>query len=596
MQQEINDVNEAIQESTTNIIEFGNSIRDIKWNIFDKLQDLISGITDESDFLIDLMSSKDLFEDNGSITGRGKATMGLHGVNYNTYMSQADEYRKEMDKINAEIAKDPYNQDLIERRKELLELQQESILAAEDEKDAIKDLVEDGINKQLDSLDDLINKYTDMLNNQKDVYDYQQEIAEKQKEINTLEKQLTAYKGDTSEEGAANRQKLQNELTELKVDLEETQYEKSIAEQKKLLDELYLEYETVLNMRLDNIDVLIADVINNVNSESLSIRDTIISEAESVGYQITDSMSTIWEINSNNIVNTITTYGNNFTSILTGVQTAINDIKLLIQKAVEASNAKAASNISSSSSGGHSTTSTSSSTASKANTNINQGDGVPRVGDRVTFASGRYYYSSDGLSPTGNQRLGQSVYITKINTASWASKPYHISTGGSLGNGDLGWVTLSQLKGYRSGSRHINKRQWARVNEGGDELVLSDGAVTMADGTVLRKVNPGDKIFNNAMSEKLWSLAQNADSLLNPMNNFVKNGIGNMGLPELAPVSNASNIQNDIDVTIEIEKVQDYNDFVRQFQQDNKVEKMVQEIGWGQALGHGKLRKHQIKV
>ncbi len=599
MQQEINDVNEAIQESTSNIIEFGNSIRDIKWDIFDKIQDMISGITDESDFLIDLMSSKDLFEDNGSITDRGKATMGLHGVNLNTYMSQADEYRKEMDKINAEIAKDPYNQDLIERRKELLELQQESILAAEDEKDAIMDLVKDGINKQLDSLDDLINKYTDMLDNQKDMYDYQQEIAEKQKEINTLEKQLTAYKGDNSEEGAANRQQLQNELNELKVDLEETQYEKSIAEQRKLLDELYLEYETVLNMRMDNIDVLIADVINNVNSESLAIRDTIISEADSVGYQITDSMSTIWETNSNNIVNTITTYGNNFTSILTGVQTAINDIKLLIQKAVEASNAKAASNINSSSSGGKGITSTSSSAKPKTTTNttnINRGDGVPRVGDRVTFASGRYYYSSDGLSPTGNQRLGQSVYITKINTASWATKPYHISTGGSLGNGDLGWVTLNQLKGYRFGSRHINKRQWARVNEDGDELVLSDGAVTMADGTVLRKVNPGDKIFNNAMSEKLWSLAQNADSLLNPMNNFVKSGIGNMGLPEFTPVSNASNIQNDIDVTIEIEKVQDYNDFVRQFQQDNKVEKMVQEIGWGQALRHGKLRKYQIKI
>jgi len=605
MQQEINDVNEAIQESTTNIIEFGNSIRDIKWDIFDKIQDMISGITDESDFLIKLLSSKDLFEDNGSITNRGKSTMGLHGVNYNTYMSQADEYRKEMDKINAEIAKDPYNQDLIERRKELLELQQESILAAEDEKDAIKSLVEDGINKQLDSLDDLIKKYISMLDQQRDMYDYQQEIAEKQKEINTLEKQLTAYKGDTSEEGAANRQKLQNELTELKVDLEETQYEKSIAEQKKLLDELYSEYETVLNMRLDNIDVLIADVINNVNSESSTIRDTIISEAESVGYQITDSMSTIWETNSNNIVNTITTYGNNFTSILTGVQTAINDIKLLIQKAVETSNAKATSNIkSSNSSSGKTTTSKTSSTKPKTTTTkSSSGDGVPKVGDVCTLKPGQYYYySSWGASPAGNLYAGvkNGVKINSYSGSEYGGQArnhgdYSISISSADGKYQLGWVRPNQLEGYATGSPHIDKDKWVKVDEQGKELILSDGAITMADGTVLRKVQRGDKIFNSEDSQRLWDIAHNGNKILNP--DYYPNPVFDFELPKQEPVTNntSNNVQNDIVLNIAIDRVEDYNDFVRQLQQDSKFEKMIQEATLGQALGHGKLRKHQIK-
>ena len=168
MQSQINEVNEAIQDSTTSIIEFKNSIRDIEWDIFDKLQDSISEITSESDFLIELMSNDKLFSDNGTITNQGKSTMGLHGVNYNVYMSQADEYRKEMEAIQADLSKDPYNQELIERRRELLELQQESILAAEDEKDAIKSLVQDGIETELDSLSDLIDKYTDALDSQKD--------------------------------------------------------------------------------------------------------------------------------------------------------------------------------------------------------------------------------------------------------------------------------------------------------------------------------------------------------------------------------------------------------------------------------------------
>ena len=164
----INSVNEAIQESTTSIIEFKNEMRQIEWDIFDLFQDAVSGITTESDFLVDLMSNDKLFDDRGDITDQGKATMGLHTVNYNTYMSQADEYRKAIDELNKEIEKDPYNQNLLERRKELLELQQESILAAEDEKEALRDLVEDGINAELDSLQGLIDKYTELLDSQKD--------------------------------------------------------------------------------------------------------------------------------------------------------------------------------------------------------------------------------------------------------------------------------------------------------------------------------------------------------------------------------------------------------------------------------------------
>lgn len=168
MWEEINSVDEAIQDSTTSLIEFKNEMRQIEWDIFDLFQDAVSGITSESDFLVNLMSNDKLFDDRGQITDQGKATMGLHTVNYNTYMSQADEYRKAIEELNQEIEKDPYNQNLLERRKELLELQQESILAAEDEKQALKDLVQDGIEAELESLSDLIDKYTELLDSQKD--------------------------------------------------------------------------------------------------------------------------------------------------------------------------------------------------------------------------------------------------------------------------------------------------------------------------------------------------------------------------------------------------------------------------------------------
>lgn len=585
LQSQINDVSEAIQDSTTSIIEFKNEMRQLEWDIFDKFQEAVSGITTESDFLVDLMSNDKLFDDHGQITDQGKATMGLHTVNYNTYMSQADEYRKAIDELNKEIEKDPYNQTLLERRKELLELQQESIIAAEDEKEALRDLVSDGIDAELDSLQELINKYSDLLDSQHDMYQYQQEIAEKQKEIADLEKQLAAYQGDDSEEGAANRQDLQNQLNEARQDMEETLFDRSINEQKKLLDELYSDFESTLNMRLDNIDLLLTDIIGNVNSESSAIRDTIIAEADDVGYKLTESMNTIWGDGSK-LMNVITTYGNNFTSAVTGVQTAINNLKDIIQKAIDESNKQAANNISntnktnSSSSSSSSSSSNSSSNTSTASKPVSsQGDGKPNIGDAVTYVNGKYYYTSGGGSPTGSQMLGQTVYITRIKNGT--SKPYHIARD-KAGTRPLGWVALSQLKGYRTGIKAIPEDDLVWTNEGGDPETI-----IRKDGSILTPVKRGDSVYSTEAHNNLWDMA-------NDPSEFIKKNLDVSGSTLPKPDVAQSQINNTISINIPIDKVLDYNDFIRQMQNDPKAEKLIQSIAFDQLTGRGKMGKYKV--
>ena len=584
MWEEINSVDEAIQDSTTSLIEFKNEMRQIEWDIFDKFQEAVSGITTESDFLVDLMSNDKLFDDRGQITDQGKATMGLHGVNYNTYMSQADEYRKAIDELNKEIEKDPYNQTLLERRKELLELQQESILAAEDEKQALKDLVSDGIEAELDSLSDLIDKYTELLDSQKDMYDYQQQIAEKQQEISELEKQLAAYQGDDSEEGAANRQDLENQLNEARQDMEETLFDRAISEQQKLVQSLFDDYSEVLNMRLDNIDLLLMDIVGNVNSESSAIRDTIISEAEDVGYKLTDTMNTIWG-DGGKLIGVITNYGNNFTSAVTGVQTAINNLKEIIQKAIDEANKKAQSNISNtnSSSSGSSSSGSGTSSSNTNKTSSTQGNGVPNIGDAVTFASGNYYYSSDGLTPTGNQLLGQTVYITKVNNASWATKPYHIARD-AAGTRPLGWVSLDQIRGYKTGSKYISKDQLAWTNEGGNpETIITK------DGSILTPLPRGSSVLNTAAHNNIWDMATDPSD-------FIKRNLDIDTSALLAQNNQPPQVNNTISINIPIGRVQDYNDFIRQLQNDPKAEKLIQSIAFDQVTGRGRMGKYKVNL
>ncbi len=282
----IDNVKEALGESDGKLIELNNDIRNMDWSYFDYLQERISAVTDETSFLIDLLSNSELFTDNGQLTNEGMATMGLHTENYDVYMAQATMYANEMKNINAKLAKDPNNTELIKRREELLKLQQQSITSAEKEKQAVKSLVEEGINKELDSLKELIDTYKDNLNSAKSLYEYQKRIADQTKNITKLEKQLAAYTNDNSEETRATVQKLKVQLEDAQENLRESEYDRYIDDQGKMLDNLYDEYSDLLNERLDDVNKLMSDMIQLVNANTTGIGNTLDMLTDKVGYAI----------------------------------------------------------------------------------------------------------------------------------------------------------------------------------------------------------------------------------------------------------------------------------------------------------------------
>lgn len=164
----VDEVTKSIEECNTSLLEYEKNLRELDWQIFDLIQDKISKVADESEFLIKLMSNKKLYEDNGQLTDEGMATMGQYGVKYNVYMAQANKYSKKIKELQADLAKDPYNQDIANQLQEYIEAQQEAILNAEDMKNSIKDMVSEGIDKELSSLQKLIDKRNDALDAAKD--------------------------------------------------------------------------------------------------------------------------------------------------------------------------------------------------------------------------------------------------------------------------------------------------------------------------------------------------------------------------------------------------------------------------------------------
>lgn len=154
--------------------------------------------------------------------------------------------------------------------------------------------------------------------------------------------------------------------------------------------------------------------------------------------------------------------------------------------------------------------------------NTGGGDGVPNVGDKVIFASGDYYYSSDGQSPAGNEMRGQEVYITSVNNANWAQRKYHISRTPRFGERDLGWVSLDQLRGYASGTKKfVNGSEIVRINEGNNpEMMVRRGALTGTATTITY----GDAVVNARLSKNIMDLGEHKDDIYSSLN--IANSLG----------------------------------------------------------------------
>lgn len=281
------------QNAKNDLIDLNNSARQAEWDLFDFNRENAQRVMGESDFLIDLLDGQKLVNDDGSFTDAGVSSIGLHGANFNGYLEESYYYAKKLAEIERQLA-DPANADdsqLIKRRNEILEQQQEMILAAESEKEAIADLVREGYEAQKNALKELIDEYTEALDAEKNLYDQQKKTADQTKRIAELRKMIASAAGDTSEETRAQVQKWQVELNEANSDLESDQYDQYIADQKAVLSEIMEMYSEVLDTQAEDTEKLFQEAMLQSKQNSAMINQTINGVSEKVGYDINTGLS-----------------------------------------------------------------------------------------------------------------------------------------------------------------------------------------------------------------------------------------------------------------------------------------------------------------
>ena len=601
MQSAIDDCTSSIYDAKKALVEYDNAIRQINWDAFDRTRDDVNNLIDETQFLVDLLKDEDITDDNGNMNENGKAAQALIAQKYQLYLNQAKAYKDEILKINEELANDPYDKELLDRKQELIKAQQEAINSSISEKDALKDLVQEGYDTFLDKLDEVIQKYKDLMNQQKDAYDYEKSIAEKTKALNALEKQYSAVQGDNSEEGKKNIQQLKDQINTAKDDLKDTEYEKLISDTQAILDNLADTTKTWLDERLDSFDITMQEIIDQSNENASNISQTITDTAENYGYKLSESMSNIWSTNASNITNGINSVLGDFSNKFVEGNNAINkvcgDINAAVQGLLKNSNdeaqrvadeiARQQAEQNANTDGGYSDGGGSSDSGDDWSDNWDNSDsGSSNNGgsDGVNWI-----YSPDDF-PKDELDISSSI----VDRIKWHDYDSSFSARAGyyeqMGNDDPYYGTSEQNIQMLEYMKSHGLKKGSKSAHGGLTLTDEDGlgseVIFSKKYGTLRKLDAGDMVFNADQVEKLWNLSK---GITTP--NMYMDNLG-VKLPDVPNISN--NLANKVDVefgdvTLSLPNVKNYEDFMKQMVSDKRFLKAVQEGTLGQVLGRNSL-------
>ena len=341
-QEALNGVYEAIQQDEQELAEFQKSINQLKFDRFDELLNKLGDITDETDFLIDMLDSDNLFDsDTGMITQDGITAMGLTAQNYDTYLAEAQKYKDAIADLNemyknGEISLTDYNSQL----RTYQQGQCDSIKSANEAKKSLVAYVKQGLDAQNDALSDAIDKKKKLLETEKDLHDFQSKIADQNKNIAKIEKQIAALESDDSEENRKKLQQLKSNLQDAQKDREDTLYDRSISDQEDSLDKMLENSKKQAEDYLKDTNKVFSDALTYVNANSSQVASNIDKISKDLGISISTYIVNAWKDGGNSVgsyADTLSSNVPNITAQLSLIASSWQSICDAADRAAEAS-------------------------------------------------------------------------------------------------------------------------------------------------------------------------------------------------------------------------------------------------------------------
>ena len=532
-------VQSEIDQANIELEEFQNKINDIYWDNFDELINKFDYLSEQAQSLAEVMEYSDVVtkpdDENGwdaddvDWTRTGMAALGLHAQELERAEGKVQFYAEAIKDLDEEYRKGHYSEsEYNEKLNELIQSQYDAIKTAQDEKDAIVDLnkkrvdaIKDGIEKQIDAYEELIDKKKEELDAEKDLYDFQKSTMKQQKDVSDIKRKLAALSGDNSASALAKRKQLEAELAEAEAELEETYYDRSVSNKKEALDKELEDFKSEKESEIEELEKYLEDV-ERVVGDSF---DTIKNNARDIGLIIVDTalkhgLAVSLEVVSSwgKGIDAIDEYTAKFGDATSGTTDQLNELKdkwYKVKEAIDAANNTASNYYQANTNSGQSVADINkenesyisaykkepvSTSKPNAGTNSNTGSatqntGTPAVGGTVTVKKTATHFGSK----SGGARMAPFVPGGSYTVYQVSGDQILIGKNGAY----TGWVKKTDLQGYAKGTLGVDKDQWALIDELGEELVMRAD-----DSGKLSFMTKGSTVIPHDITENLMELGQ----------------------------------------------------------------------------------------
>lgn len=575
----IDSTTQAIWENQEAIESYKMSMQQLSWDLDDKIMEIVGNVRNESDFLIDVLGTfeKDMYSYtreylgndaektkiySGELSDQGLATLALRRMNAKTYREQIESLNEKIKDAQELYLQDTTKTTYLERVEKLTKDRQDLIKSYNDEREAIVQLVQEGYDKQLESLDAISNKYIEALESERALYQYQKGLAKQTKNIANIRKQIAAYESgaDTSEEARMKLQQLQISLEEAEEGLADTQNEHAIEQQRQILDHVYEALSDHFSDLLENPTKILKSTEAIVNTNMGAIKETLSGMLSFYGTDISPTLDNILGENGiGGIEENIASVDGDITAIKKSVTDTMPDLDTYLKN---------------------------------HNTNL---ENENALNERLktlygtTEGSFDWYFSefNNKLSAI-NTRLAAidagslaASSITKLANQATSGLGYQIASSAvtsSIATG-IGIVNALARTKKKAKGGHINNDMLAWTQEYGLEAILRP-----TDNAILTPLKAGDSVLTAEATKNLWDFANN------PLD-FMKQNVGMTTVSKNAGVT----FNNSIAPTIVVNGVSNATEFIRELQKNKQFESMIQDMTINQMNGGNPLAKMKYK-
>lgn len=301
-QEEINKVKKSIVDCDSALADLKKNIMEIRYSKFEQSLDNLDFTGDMASSVRDLMNKEGIYDDDVQLTSTGYAQLALMSTELTSAKQKTVNYQAAINALkkdlkNGNITQAQYNEKLQEYQKG----QMDAAKSTKSAKDAILDLVKNGIEKQTEAMEKLINKRKEELQKMKEADDYQKNMADRSKEINAIKAQIAALEGNDSKEAIAQKKNLNSQLQKLQDEYDETRkdheydvisqgYDSQLEKFKENQEAVTKELESSTEAQ----QKAISEVLEATKNQQAAVYEELKAIAGDYQMSLTDSLTKPW--------------------------------------------------------------------------------------------------------------------------------------------------------------------------------------------------------------------------------------------------------------------------------------------------------------